>query len=250
MFRRIVLGTLSLLVLVAGGTAVYYWNEVRKARADTTMLVDEAFRKFGRQVSAKDLAAQRVGMLLKIEDPTFRRHHGVDLATPGAGMTTITQGLVKLLYFPEGFKQGIAKIRQTLIAEYALDSLVSKDEQLDLYLNATYFGTVADKSIHGLASAAETYFSKSVRDLTDDEFIALIGMTISPNTLKPGTEHSATRVARIKKYLAGEMIPASVLDFEYVGKPRGTLAEETLMSFLRLITRADPTVVGATPHFQ
>jgi hypothetical protein len=39
---------------------------------------------------------------------------------------------------------------------------------------------------------------KSFRELTDEEFIALIGMTISPETLKPGT------VAR----------------FEYVGKRR------------------------------
>jgi hypothetical protein len=34
--------------------------------------------------------------------------------------------------------------------------------------------------------------------------------------------------------------PASVLDFEYVGKQGGTVAEEMLMSFLRLITHADP----------
>jgi hypothetical protein len=69
-------------------------------------------------------------------------------------------------------------------------------------------------------------------------------MTISPETLKPGTANSATRVARIKRYLAGEVVPASVLDFEHVGKPRGTLAEEALMSFLRLVTHADPSIDG------
>jgi membrane carboxypeptidase/penicillin-binding protein len=159
-------------------------------------------------------------------------------------MTTITQGLAKLLYFPGGFQQGIAKVRQTLVAEYALDDLVSKDEQLELHLNATYFGSVDGRPIHGLAAAADAYFGKSDRDLTDDEFIALIGMTISPETLKPGTANSATRVARIKRYLAGELVPASVLDFEYVGKPRGTVAEEALMSFLRLVTHADPSMDG------
>ena len=46
-------------------------------------------------------------------------------------MTTISQGLVKVLYFPSGFRPGIAKIRQTLIAQYAFDASVSKQEQLD-----------------------------------------------------------------------------------------------------------------------
>lgn len=242
MFRRLAIALLSSVLLFMGGVALYYWNEVRVARADTAGLVQQAVQKYGRLVPLEDVPSRWLDMLLKIEDPMFRQHRGVDLTTPGAGMTTITQGLVKLLYFPDGFQQGIAKIRQSLIAGYALDHLVSKDEQLELYLNMTYFGTVADKPVHGLAAAAEVYFKKPFRNLTDDEFIALIGMTISPNTLKPGTPDSVTRVERIKKFLAGEVSPASVLDFEYVGKQRGTVAEEALMAFLRLVTHADPAV--------
>lgn len=240
MVRKLTLAVIGLLVVLSGGAAVHYWSEVRQARADTPMLVESLRREHGRRVKASDLPAARIDILLRIEDPAFRRHTGVDLATPGAGMTTITQGLVKLLYFPEGFQQGIAKVRQTLIAAYALDRLVSKDEQLELYLNATYFGSVDGKPVHGLAEAAATYFRKSHLALSDDEFIALIGMTISPNTLKPGTPESAERVARIKAYLAGKVAPASVLDVEYVGKTRGSLAEEALMAFLRLVTEAAP----------
>ena len=61
-------------------------------------------------------------------------HHGVDLEEPGARMTTLTQGLVKLLYYPNGFKQGVAKLRQSLIAKYALNSIITKDDQLLLFL--------------------------------------------------------------------------------------------------------------------
>ncbi len=243
MFRRLALGVISVLLLIACGSAFHYWNEVRKARADTIALVQQAFQTYGRQVTIKDMPPQQIDMLLKIEDPMFREHQGVDLTTPGAGMTTITQGLAKLLYFPGRFRQGIGKIRQTLIAEYALDDMVSKDEQLELYLNATYFGLNAGKLIHGIAEAADFYFRKSYHNLSDDEFIALIGMTISPETLKPGTSSSAIRVARIKKFLAGEVKPASILDFEYVGKRGGTWAEEALMSFLRLITHVNPTTI-------
>ena len=149
MHRRWLFGALSLVLALLVGAVLYYWNEVREARADTPALIKQAFQKFGHTVTATDMPPSRLNLLLKIEDPTFRIHHGVDLATPGAGMTTITQGLVKLLYFPDGFRPGIAKIRQTLIAEYALNSLVSKDVQLDLYLNATYFVTVDGSPVHG-----------------------------------------------------------------------------------------------------
>ncbi len=249
MLRRIVFATVCTFMLIASGGAMYYWNEIRVARAHTVTVVQQAFQKHGRRVTLKDFAPHQLEILLKIEDPMFRTHRGVDLATYGAGMTTITQGLVKLLYFPGGFRQGIAKIRQTVIAEYALDDLVSKDEQLELYFNIVYLGREAGKPIHGLAAAAETYFGKPFQDLTNDEFIALIGMTISPNTLKPGTARSEARVARIKKFLAGEIAPASVLDFEYVGRQRGSVPEEILMAFLRLITHADPSIHGRTkPH--
>lgn len=242
--RRIAIFILAALLLGAAGSYLHYWNEVRIARATTLGFVKQAFDTFGRRVALADMPPARIDVLLKIEDPKFRTHRGVDLSTPGAGMTTITQGLAKFIYFPGGFAKGIAKIRQTLIAEYALDDLVSKDEQLELYLNATFFGSVDGRDIHGLAAAAAAYFRKPHLDLTDHEFISLIGMTISPETLKPGTARSATRVARIKRFLDGAVVPASVLDIDYVGTTRGTVAEEALMAFLRLITHADPSIAG------
>lgn len=229
----IVLGVIFLLVAGAG---VYFWNEVRVARADTGELVGKARETYGQEVAATAMAPQRIDMLVAIEDPAFRKHRGVDLETPGAGMTTISQGLVKLIYFPEGFKPGLAKIRQSLIARYAFDPQVSKAEQIDLYLNMTYFGSVDGKPVHGIANAAQAHFGKSWRDLSDDEFIALIGMTIAPNALKPGTQASDERVARIKRYLAGEIRPASVMDFNYTGRQSGSFGQEAYMSVLRWLT--------------
>lgn len=99
----IFLGIPAVLGTVAVTTAVYYANEVRVARSETPALMVAASSRYGTQVKLTDLTAERKAMLLAVEDPAFMRHHGVDLATPGAGMTTITQGLVKILYFPEGF---------------------------------------------------------------------------------------------------------------------------------------------------
>jgi membrane carboxypeptidase/penicillin-binding protein len=215
---------------------LYYVWEIYDARNHTQSYVAKAYAKWGSSIDVSVVGAERIGLMLAVEDPTFYTHQGVDLDTPGAGMTTLTQGLVKLLYYPNGFKPGIEKIRQTLIARYALDALVSKEEQLRLFLNIAYFGTENGQPIHGFDAASKIYFGKRVPELTDQEFLSLVAMFIGPNALKPGTEKNFHRVKLIEYFLAGKIAPASVLDVRYMGKQSGSFAEEALMAFLRLIT--------------
>jgi membrane peptidoglycan carboxypeptidase len=237
---------LGLLALLASAT-VYYAIDVRQARADTPALVAQAWQQHGRKVALRDLSPERRALLLAIEDPAFFRHRGVDLQTPGAGMTTITQGLVKLLYFPGGFRQGIAKIRQTLIAQYALDAQVSKQEQLELLLNIAYLGNSGGRPVRGFADAAQAYFGKPFGELSDREFQSLVAMLIAPNNYLPGSPAHAARMSRIDAYLAGRQRPASLLDVEYDGKAGGTPAEEALMAVLRLATDARPAAEPGQP---
>jgi membrane peptidoglycan carboxypeptidase len=215
---------------------LYYAWAIYDARNHTQSYVADAYAEWGSSVDVSVVGAERIGWLLAVEDPTFYTHRGVDLDTPGAGMTTLTQGLVKLLYYPNGFKPGIEKIRQTLIAQYALDALVSKEEQLRLFLNIAYFGTENGQPIHGFDAASKIYFDKRVSELTDQEFLSLVAMLIGPNALKPGTEENFHRVKLIEAFLAGKIVPASVLDVRYEGKQSGSFAEEALIAFLRLIT--------------
>lgn len=227
-----------LLALVITASAGYSVNTVRLARNDTPRLVAQAWQRYGRLITVQDLEPDRLQLLLAIEDPRFFDHHGVDLSTPGAGMTTISQGLVKLLYFPDGFRQGIAKIRQTLIARYAFDARIAKNEQLELMLNMAYLGNSHGVAIHGFSNAARTYFGKEFGALTEDEFKALVAMLVAPNHFTPGSPAHAERMRRINAYLAGAYRPKCVLDVEYNGKTRGTVTEEALMIVLRLITEA------------
>ena len=98
-------------------------------------------------------------ILLKIEDPAFYEHEGLDFKSLGQGMTTLSQALVKRLYF-EKFKPGFAKIEQSLIARFVLHKHFSKDEQLRLFLNLGYFGTLAGEEIIGFSQAAKVYYDK------------------------------------------------------------------------------------------
>jgi len=241
--RWILRAAITFGLLVAGLAGYFVWT-VSNAKKQTSALMaaalaDAASR--GSSLTVEDLGEERESLLLAIEDPMFRRHHGVDFATPGAGWTTITQGLVKLLYFPEGFKAGFPKIRQTLIAQHALDALVSKDQQLTLYLNITYFGNVDGKAVRGFSDAARTYFHKEFAELSRQEFISLIAMTIGPNSLKPGTAANDERIQRIENYLSGVYVPKDVMDVEYNGEvPNDGVAGRTLLGFLKLVTKDCP----------
>ncbi|NOX42845.1 MAG: hypothetical protein GXP19_03805 [Gammaproteobacteria bacterium] len=71
----------------------------------------------------------------------------------------MTQAIVKKLYF-ENFKSGIAKIKQSLIAIFIVDSKLPKKEQLELFVNLSYFGSVNKKPIYGFNRAAFIYYKK------------------------------------------------------------------------------------------
>ena len=72
--------------------------------------------------------------MLTVQDPKFYEHSGYDFTTPGAGVTTITQAMTKYLYFKK-FTKGFKKIEQTLIAWLAITPMVTKDEQLTVFIN-------------------------------------------------------------------------------------------------------------------
>jgi len=159
-----------------------------------------------------DLPAEYQDMLIKVQDPGFYGHKGVDLSTPGAGWTTITQSLAKFFYFAE-FKQGWRKVPQTTYARFALHPNVDKKTQLDLFINLIGFGN----GTRGLLSASQFYYDKRPEDLAEDEFISLIAVLNNPQLLNPkdNPEANQERVRRIKRYLNGEYAPKNVFDHEY-----------------------------------
>jgi len=61
-------------------------------------------------LESSDFTLRQIDILLTVQEPGFYKHQGIDLSTPGAGITTLTQAVVKKLYF-EKFTPGIAKIK-------------------------------------------------------------------------------------------------------------------------------------------
>lgn len=182
----------------------------------TPGIVERAEAEVAEPLDPADLPAGRVADLLAVEDPGFHDHHGIDVSTPGAGWTTITQGLAKDLYF-DAFRPGpLAKLEQSLAA-LALDARISKERQLALFLGSAYMGETGEGAVNGFAPAARAWFGKDARELDRREFLSLVAMAIGPNEYgiadHPG--RNAERVARIERLLAGECRPAGWRDVTY-----------------------------------
>lgn len=62
-----------------------------------------------------------------------------------------------------------------------IEKRYTKHEILTYYLNRIYFGS----GCHGLAEAADTYFAKTVSELTDAECALLVGMIRGPHVYSP-----------------------------------------------------------------
>lgn len=200
---KLLLGTLGAAVLAIFG---YYIGTVWRARVQTPALVHEALASNRIELRASELSSWQKCALLAIQDPDFYSHRGVKRPLwKSFTRTTVTQAVVKQLYF-DHFKPGIRKIRQTLIARFALDPLVSKDDQLTLFLNVVWFYKNPEgKDIFGFADAARSYFSKPVEQLSQDEFLSLVAMLIGPSRLNPrtNTKENAERVAILKQTVIG-----------------------------------------------
>jgi membrane peptidoglycan carboxypeptidase len=168
--------------------------------------VSAAERSTAMPLNPRQFPAQRLQWLLKIDDPNFFQHHGVDFSPSAGGYTTITQSLVKTLFF-DHFEPGFMrwkKIRQSVIA-LAFDRRVPKDEQLRLFVNTVYLGTRNGREIRGFADGAQQYFGKDLRALSDQEYLSLVAVISAPAKYAPDKHVAANRerVQRIERLLAG-----------------------------------------------
>ncbi|MEZ5425913.1 MAG: biosynthetic peptidoglycan transglycosylase [Pyrinomonadaceae bacterium] len=205
--------------LLVGIIFVYIAFFIIQAYLAAPNIIAESEAKNLLPIKLEDVPKDYLDALIRVEDPNFYDHNGIDISTKGAGWTTITQGLVKI-YFYKDFSPGFLKYRkinQTLTA-YGFNKSVDKDTQLRLFINSVYLGNVSqNKEIIGFQAAAKEYFGKNVGELSKDEFLALTAMIVAPNDLSVRTRKTENqeRVRRIKKLLNGECEPQSLSDVYY-----------------------------------
>jgi len=214
---------MKIIAIILLVTLTYYGIVISIAKQETTQIIEESKTSVPIELSLDKLTQRQIDILLKVQDPNFFNHKGTDFSTPGAGITTVTQALVKKLYY-ENFKPGIAKLRQSLIARYALDPQMTKNDQLELFINIASLGINNSKPVIGFSQAAEKYYNKPFEQLTENEYISIVAMLIAPQKfhIKVNPEKNQNRVERIKLLIDGKYEPKSLMDLYYGGNTFST----------------------------
>ncbi|TDH37740.1 glycosyl transferase [Pseudohoeflea suaedae] len=210
---RISLRLLGLLILLL--FAVILWSGGKgyyDALADSGALAERADRLIEDGRGGTSLGESQLAILIKVQDPGFGNHKGVDLTTPGAGLTTITQSLSKRLAF-ETFQPGFAKIRQTGYA-LGLEARLGKQQILALWLATVPMGEGPDGWITGFHAASQAIYDRAPPELDRDEFLRLVAVLIAPGAydLSGADTKLDDRVSRIEKLIAGECRPTGLND--------------------------------------
>ena len=173
--------------------------------------IGEFFRENRTVVPFEKIPKNLVNAFLAAEDDTFFQHGGINYVAIARaalvnfmsgekrqGASTITQQVARSIILQQTEKSYIRKIREIMLS-YKMESHLSKQEILYLYLNQIYFGEGA----YGVVAAADTYFRKPIDQLTLAEMAILAGLPQAPSSYSP-TDHPQKAKAR-QKYVLSRM---------------------------------------------
>ncbi len=154
--------------------------------------------------------------LLAVEDSRFYGHGGLDpigvaraiVANLTGGRTqgasTITQQVARTFFLSRS-RTLERKIKEALLA-YKIESQLSKDQILELYMNQIYLGARA----YGFEAAAQAYFGKTLSALSAAECAMLAGLPQNPYFANPIQNFERARTRQL--VALGRMRSEGVID--------------------------------------
>ena len=143
-----------------------------------------------------------VQALLATEDDRFYLHFGVDpigmsravlgklMGQNKGGASTITMQVARNFFLTREITY-TRKLREIFLS-FHIESLLTKDEILELYMNKIELGHRA----FGYGAAAQVYYGKDVNDLTLAQIAVLAGLPKAPSTLNPISRPDRARERR------------------------------------------------------
>ena len=165
-------------------------------------IIDEFARERRLFVAAEDIPDLVKQAFISAEDKNFYTHQGYD--TRGMvvalvqcleggrcrGASTITQQVMKNFLLSSD-RTAERKIKEIILAA-RVETAMSKEKILELYLNEIFLG----QNSYGVASAAQTYFNKSLSDLSVAEVAYLAALAQRPGNLHPVRQRDAAIARR------------------------------------------------------
>ncbi|MFA5854008.1 MAG: transglycosylase domain-containing protein [Patescibacteria group bacterium] len=188
------------------------------------------------------------------EDKTFWEHDGLDpqgIIRAGLhnlnhgearqGASTITAQVIKQVVLKDSSPTIERKLKQFFLAVRLERELASKHGRhkakqkiLEVYLNHVYLG----KNAYGVEAASETYFGKSVQNLTVAEAAILAGLPKAPSLDSPDGHFDRAKVRQ--RYVLGRMLETGAIT--------KAQHEEALRAPIVLIKRAHAFNMATAPY--
>ena len=224
--RRWVRGGLALFVFGIVCAVIGYWalifyyqhqlpqivsvEDYRKMARELTRIVSDdgaVLAELGEErrslVDPSDIPKHVKDAVLAAEDADFYQHGGLDYFGMARAMyrnirnvrikegaSTITQQVAKTLFLSS--ERTVSRKLKEVVLAHELESKLSKDEILYLYLNQIYWG----HGRYGIKEAARHYFGKSLKELTIADAALLAGLLPAPERFSPFNSEQKARERR------------------------------------------------------
>lgn len=156
------------------------------------VLIDSIYKEKREIVPILEVSENVKKAFISIEDKTFYNHYGINIRRnvgsllvniaekrAAQGASTITQQLARNAFLSSEKKLS-RKVKEILIT-FKIESLYTKDEILEKYLNEIYFGGGA----YGIKAATRQFFRKLPSELNVAEAAMLAGIPNRPERYNP-----------------------------------------------------------------
>uniref|UniRef100_UPI00403F8288 PBP1A family penicillin-binding protein n=1 Tax=Candidatus Enterococcus willemsii TaxID=1857215 RepID=UPI00403F8288 len=169
----------------------------------------ELFQDYGSEkrevISPTEIPKQLEDAIVSVEDKRFYKHIGVDpirivgsavsnLLNGGKqGGSTLTQQLIKLSFFSTSSEdQNLKRKAQEAVLAVELEQEKSKQEILTYYINKVYMSN----GVYGMETAAETFYGKTLSELSLAQTALVAGLPNAPNYYDPYVNKDAAKSRR------------------------------------------------------
>jgi len=151
-------------------------------------------------IAIEEIPSYLKNAVVAIEDERFYEHGGVDYwgvlratlanlrGRLAQGASTITMQVARN-FFLTNEKSFTRKIYEVLLA-WKIDSNLSKEQILELYMNQIYLGQRA----YGFSSAAQIYFGKDIQRISIAEAAMLAGLPKAPSAYNPVVNYRRAKI--------------------------------------------------------
>ena len=161
------------------------------------------------------------------EDANFYHHFGVDLkgiarailedlkiGKPVYGGSTIPQQLIRSAFLSS--EKSLNRKTKEVVLAIELDLKYPKDQILEWYLNQVPFG----QNAYGVEAASQTYFGKSVSQISLAEAATLAALIQSPYGLSPYEEKGRVNLLKRKDYILDRLAKEGYFSNEEIEKAK------------------------------